>query len=137
MTAVNRKGEWLAFHPTINNKEIYMNDTFVTGSAGLQWPASRVEIRTAGLSDRVNGMLIYIVNTDVDKECLRLSAAMPDAEIKVMQAARIRAVYKGGVRIKTRSMRDFYDMTEEEYKSYDLNNSLYMRGGDLSDQFTF
>jgi hypothetical protein len=101
-----------------------MNTDFVEGS-GIQWPASRVEIRTPGLSEFVNGIVIFIINTDVDKECHRLSAAMPDADINVSQAARIRAVYKGGVRVTTRSMRDFYDMTEEEYKSYDLANSLY------------
>lgn len=101
-----------------------MNSDFVEGS-GVQWPASRVEIRVAGLSEFANGIFIYIINTEVDKECHRLSAAMPDAEIKVSQAARIRAVYKGGVRVVTRSMRGFYEMTEEEYKSYDLQNTLY------------
>lgn len=77
------------------------------------------------MSEFANGMILFIINTDVDKECHRLSAAMPEAEIKVSQAARIRAVYQGGKRIVTRSMRDFYEMTEEEYKSYDLHNHLY------------
>lgn len=103
-----------------------MNDTFVE-SSGIQWPASHVEIRPARLSLGANGITFYLINTEVDKECHRLSAEMPDAEIKVMQAARIRAVYKGGKRVTTRSMRDFYVMTEEEYKSYDLNNHLYLK----------
>jgi hypothetical protein len=102
-----------------------MNSTFVTGGDGVQWPASCVEIRTAGQSEFANGIIMFIINTDVDKECRRLSAAMPDADISVTQAARIRATYKGGERTCTRSMRDFYTMTEEEYKSYDLLNSLY------------
>jgi hypothetical protein len=113
-----------------------MNDTFVTGSGGLQWPASRVEIRTPGMSEFANGMILFIINTDVDKECHRLSAAMPDADIKVTQSARVRAVYKGGQRTVTRSMRDFYEMTEEEYTSYDLNNHLYSYK-EPSQPFTF
>lgn len=112
-----------------------MNDTFVTGSADLQWPASRVEIRPAGLSEFANGAFVYILNTDADDACHKLSRAMPGAEIKIMQCARIRAVYKDGVRVVTRSMRDFYLMTEEEYKSYDLNNSLY--NGTEAQPFTF
>lgn len=112
-----------------------MNSCFVE-SSGIQWPASRVEIRTAGMSEYANGMILFIINTDVDKECHRLSAAMPDAEIKVEQAARIRAVYKGGARTVTRSMRDFYLMSEEEYKSYDLHNHLYSYK-DPDQPFTF
>lgn len=100
------------------------NTDFVEGS-GIQWPASRVSIRTPDMSEYANGIVMFIINTDVDKECHRLSKAMPEAIIKVEQAARVRAEYKGGVRVTTRSMRDFYSMTEEEYASYDLHNSLY------------
>ena len=80
----------------------------------------------------IAGIHFYATNEEADKICHKLSKQMPTARVVIEQACRIRAVYKDGVRIEYTPMSEFYIMTEEELKTYEIHNSRYGDNYDIS-----
>ena len=62
----------------------------------------------------------------------KLSKEMPSATVAIEQVCRIRAVYKGGVRVEHTPMSEFYIMTEDQLKTYEILNSQYGVNYDIS-----
>jgi len=83
-------------------------------------------------SSGISGIHFYATNEEADGICHKLSKKMPSANVAIVQACRTRAVYKGGVRIKYTPMSEYYMMTEEELKTYEIRNSQYGQNYDTS-----
>lgn len=64
-----------------------------------------------------NGMSVEVCLMDVDRYAREFSKLVhaSGGRVRLMEDARIRAVYENGHRIQQSDMRDFYGMSDEEY----------------------
>lgn len=98
-----------------------MFSKYVGDGADSKWAASLIVIR---FGTEIHEVHVYATNDSVDKECHRLSKAMPEATVMIQQMARIRAVYEKGERTVRRDLRSFYDnISDDEYKETLILNS--------------
>ncbi|MDR3392188.1 MAG: hypothetical protein P4L77_10700 [Sulfuriferula sp.] len=64
-----------------------------------------------------NGMSVEVCLMDADRYAREFSQLVADTggRVRLIQDARIRAIYEKGERTRETDMRDFYDMSGEEY----------------------
>lgn len=97
--------------------------TFTVSSESVEWDAVSVEMVIDGASAFSNPVHFYMTTSRVDFELKRMSLDVPNATFKVVMHARIKAVYRGGKRIQQSDMREFYTLSDEEYKKTQIPDS--------------
>lgn len=106
----------------------YPNDTKVVKGieSPSNYPASEIHIKFPDQSPYANDMILYATHDYIDAYCHKLSAAMPEAQVRISQGCCWRIEYKAGVRIRVQSMQEFYsNIDDESNKSYLVLNSKY------------
>jgi hypothetical protein len=103
------------------------NDLCIATSYGNGTDEKRYacNIKVTGENVGIAGIHFYATNDEADGICHKLSKQMPGVRVAIEQACRIRAVYKDGVRIEHTPMSEFYIMTKDELKTYEIRNSRY------------
>ena len=111
-----------------------LNDLCITTTCGDGTEEKRYacNIQVTGENVGIAGIHFYATNDEADGICHKLSKQMPGAKVAIEQACRIRAVYKDGARVKYTPMSEFYTMTEDELKTYEIRNSRYGDNYDTS-----
>jgi len=97
---------------------------YTLNSECSKWPAFAVEITPKGWSAFASPITVFITGDRVDSDCVRISAQMPDAEVRICCMARFRATYVNGKRTSLTDMRTFYsNLSDEDYKKTQFSDS--------------
>ena len=97
---------------------------FILSEGGFKTPAFEVTIKLPSQSAFSSGLQFLIGQREADSQCLKLSAAFPEATIELERGARIKAIYQNGKRTRLNDFRNFYsDMSEEEYAQYCIQDA--------------
>ena len=91
-----------------------MNYKLVSAS-GTAWNAMSIEIIKPGSHIPI---VVFVTQDYADTTAKSLSNLLPECEVTITLAARIKARYKGGVRKEVRDFKSFYtNLTEEQYQA--------------------
>ena len=90
-------------------------DYELVSSSGSKWTVFGLEISKP---NSLKSITLYVTADRADIEARRLSAMLPDREVTITTAARVKARYLNGERTQVNDYREFYfNLTEKEYRA--------------------
>ena len=101
-----------------------MNYKLVSAS-GTAWNAMSIEIVKPGSHIPI---VVFVTQDYADTTAKSLSNLLPECEVTITLAARIKARYKGGVRKEVRDFKSLYtNFTEEQYQASNLVKKILFK----------